>query len=185
MISPALTSNPSSSSKSGTAASLLPGAASAGTGSSYPATSSTGGSTGSGDSSSAAKSLKPTDFINMMITQLKNQDPLQPTSNSDLLQQMSEIGQLQSQDQLQTSLQNMVLQNQIGAASNFIGKSIQGMDANNKTISGTVNSVHVESGGVNLVLDNGTSLDLSRVTDVVNPTPAGANTSSGSSTTGK
>lgn len=121
-----------------------------------------------------------------MITQLKNQDPTQPTSNADLLQEMSQIGQLQSQDTLQTSLQSMVLQNQIGSASNFIGKSVSGVGTNNSNINGVVDSVHVENGAVNLVLDNGSTLALNNLTDVdsgsaVTTTPT---TSTGTSTTG-
>jgi len=134
--------------------------------------SASGGSSSSSNTSSTSAttnsglSLTPTDFINMMITQLKNQDPTQPTSNADLLQEMSQIGQLQSQQTLQTNLQTMVLQNQIGSASNFIGKSVTGLDANNANVNGVVDSVHIENGGVNLVLNNGLTLALSNLTDV-------------------
>ena len=55
--------------------------------------------------------LKPADFIKMMVTQLQNQDPMQPACNSDLLAQMSQIGQLQSSTTLQDSLKTMTLQN--------------------------------------------------------------------------
>ena len=47
-------------------------------------------------SSSSKMSLKTEDFIKMMITQLQNQDPMQPADNNQLLAQMSQIGQLQS-----------------------------------------------------------------------------------------
>ena len=40
--------------------------------------------------------LKTEDFIKMMITQLQNQDPMEPAKNEELLAQMSQIGQLQS-----------------------------------------------------------------------------------------
>src|SRR4051795_10276740 len=85
--------------------------------------------------------LKSEDFINMMVTQLQNQDPLEPTKNQELLAQMSQIGQLQSQTQLTTSLNAMVLQNSLGAAGNLIGKSVQGADDTGSAITGMVNSV--------------------------------------------
>ena len=50
----------------------------------------------------------------MMITQLQNQDPLEPAKNQELLAQMSQIGQLQSSTQLQDSLKGLVLQNSLG-----------------------------------------------------------------------
>ena len=69
--------------------------------------------------------LKAEDFIKMMITQLQNQDPLQPTGSDQLLSQMSQIGQMQSASSLQTTLQGLAQQNQIGAASSLIGKTVQ------------------------------------------------------------
>jgi flagellar basal-body rod modification protein FlgD len=122
-------------------------------------------STGS-TSTSGGYNLKPEDFIKMMVTQLQNQDPMQPTSNQDLLAQMSQIGQLETSTQLQTVLQGLALQTQIGSASSLIGKSVQGMDANNNTIQGLVTSVKVQSDGVSLELDNGQALSLSRVTAI-------------------
>src|ERR1700722_656791 len=89
------------------------------------------------------QSLTPADFIQMMVTQLQNQDPLNPTNSQDILAQMSQIGQLQSSTQLQTTLTGLALQNQIGAASSLIGKSVQGVDANNNQVAGTVTGVTV------------------------------------------
>jgi flagellar basal-body rod modification protein FlgD len=108
----------------------------------------------------------------MMITQLQNQDPLNPTSSSDLLAQMSQIGQLQSSTSLQTTLQNFGLQTSLSSASSMIGKSVTGTDANSNPITGVVTSVQVASGNVTLELDNGNSLPLASVTAIA-PGPAG------------
>ena len=117
--------------------------------------------------------LKSEDFIKMMITQLQNQDPMEPAKNEELLAQMSQIGQLQSTNQLQESLKGLVIQNQIGAAGNLIGKSVEGMDEKNQTVKGVVNSVHVESEQVYLELDNGKRLALGRVTNIAQGPTAG------------
>src|SRR4051812_49603142 len=92
--------------------------------------------------------LKTEDFIKMMVTQLQNQDPMEPAKNSELLAQMSQIGQLQSSTSLNESLKSMVLQNQIGSAGNLIGKNVEGLDDQNATVRGVVNSVKIESGVV-------------------------------------
>ena len=124
-----------------------------------------GGPTGS---QSAKKNfeLKTEDFIKMMITQLQNQDPMEPAKNQELLAQMSQIGQLQSATTLQESLKGMVTQNQIGSAAALIGKNVQGLDTNDDPVTGVVTSVRVESDGVSLELDNGTRLPLTRVTSI-------------------
>jgi flagellar basal-body rod modification protein FlgD len=110
--------------------------------------------------------LKTEDFIKMMITQLQNQDPLEPAKNQELLAQMSQIGQLQSSTQLTVSLKGLVLQNNLGAAGNLIGKAVRGQDDRGEPLGGVVNSVRVESDKVFLELDNGKSLELTRVTSI-------------------
>lgn len=128
-------------------------------------------------------SLTPADFVNMMVTQLQNQDPLDPTNSQDLLAEMSQIGQLQSTTQLQSTLTGLTLQNQIGSASSLIGKQIQGTDANNNTQSGVVTSVTVvppntatggtSTGSVSLNLNSGATVPLGNVTAITNaPTTA-------------
>src|SRR3954447_8729312 len=98
--------------------------------------------------------LKTEDFIKMMITQLQNQDPMEPAKNEQLLAQMSQIGQLQTATQLQDSLKGMMLQNQIGSAATLIGKTVQGLDVNDDPVTGLVTSVRVKDDGVSLELDN-------------------------------
>jgi flagellar basal-body rod modification protein FlgD len=114
----------------------------------------------------------------MMVTELQNQDPLQPASSQDLLAQMSQIGQLQSSDQLQTTLTGMTLQNQIGAASQLIGKPVMGTDASGTQQQGTVNSITITqtpaaqsatgiaTTNVNLNLNTGATVPLGNVTAI-------------------
>jgi flagellar basal-body rod modification protein FlgD len=137
-------------------------------------------STSTTSTTGAAKTLQASDFINLLVTQLQNQDPTQPMSNSELLQQVSQIGQLQSQTQLQTTLQNFALQNQIGSASNLIGKAVAGNDANNNQVGGIVTSVSVANNNVTLNLDSGQTLPMSGVTQIttINPVTGAASTTS-------
>ena len=118
--------------------------------------------------------LKAEDFIKMMVTQLQNQDPMEPAKNEELLAQMSQIGQLQSSAQLQESLKTMVLQNNIGSAGNLIGKKINGLDAKGAAVSGIVTAVRVEKDQVSLDLDNGQAISLSNVVSIAQMNPATA-----------
>jgi flagellar basal-body rod modification protein FlgD len=129
-------------------------------------------STTSSSSAGGWASLQPSDFIQMMVTQLQNQDPTQPTSNQEILQQISQIGQLQASDTLQTNLQTMVLQNSISSAGNLIGKSVQGVDSTGENSSGTVNSVNVQNGSILLQLDSGKQMLLGNVQSIAQPVTA-------------
>jgi flagellar basal-body rod modification protein FlgD len=121
---------------------------------------------GSSPVRSSKFALKTEDFIRMMVTQLQNQDPLEPAKNEQLLAQMSQIGQLQASQDLQGSLKTLILQNNLGAAGNLIGKLVQGKDAQGEDLQGVVTSVRVEDNNVMLELDSGKTVDLSRVTAI-------------------
>jgi len=134
--------------------------------------------TGASSSKSRMNKLDVNDFINMMVTQLQNQDPLEPAKNEDLLAQMSQIGQLQTSQSLQSSMSELVdnnrslmdqltRQNNISSAGSLIGKIVSGKDADANVVEGMVTSVRVKSdGAVELELDNGKILALSQVTEI-------------------
>jgi flagellar basal-body rod modification protein FlgD len=138
---------------------------------------SSGSSSKSSSTSSTNTQLTPNDFINFMVTELQNQDPLNPTDSSQMLSQMSQIGQLQSADSLQTSLTGMVQQNQVAAASAMIGKLVQGTDVNKNPLTGIVSAVQVSSTGVNLLLNSGATMPMNNITAITNaPTTAATGT---------
>lgn len=126
----------------------------------------TSSSTSSSSSSTGTYSLSTQDFITMMVTQLQNQDPLNPTSSQDLLQQESSIGSLEASTDTQTAMQNISLQTQIGSASSLIGKSVTGIGTDNNSHTGTVTSVSVTSSGANLNLTDGSTLSLTNVSSI-------------------
>ncbi len=127
------------------------------------------------------KGLEVEDFINMMVTQLQNQDPLEPAKNDQLLAQMSQIGQLQSAQDMQsamrtlvednnTMLQQLAAQNSVSSAGSMIGKVVEGVVTEGDKevkLNGTVTAVTVDKDGlVKLELDSGKFLPLSGVRSI-------------------
>lgn len=53
-------------------------------------------------------------FINLLVSELQNQDPTQPMSSSDMATQMSQLGQLQGISQLNTNSQMQEAQSLVG-----------------------------------------------------------------------
>lgn len=70
----------------------------------------------------------PTDrFMKLLITQMKNQDPLNPMDNAEVTSQMAQISTVSGIDKLNTTLQNMAASfsaNQSLQAVNMIGHSV-------------------------------------------------------------
>src|SRR5271155_2464666 len=80
--------------------------------------------------------LQPSDFIQMMVTQLQDQDPLDPTSSQDLMSQMADIGQLESSSEMQTTMTSLTLQTQIGSAAALVGQNVTRVRGANKNVTG-------------------------------------------------
>ncbi len=134
------------------------------TGTQFPTSNSSSGTTT--NSSTGSYNLTPENFMQLMVTQLENQDPTSPTSSQDLLTQMSEIGQLESSTTLQSTMASVTLQTQVSSGSSLIGKTVTGIDSANNSVSGVVNSVSVAGGNVSLQLDSGTTIALSGLSSI-------------------
>lgn len=112
------------------------------------------GSTGSSTTDSTQASpglggLTSEDFLQMMITQLQNQDPLEPTGNDELLNQISQMRSLQSNIELGDTLNSITNNQQLSSAASFIGKTIGATvptAAGSREVSGVVTRAYVADG---------------------------------------
>lgn len=108
--------------------------------------------------------LKTEDFFKLLITELSNQSPLDPIDNNQLLDQISAINTVQSTATLIDTLEALSLSQNLGSASNLIGKTVSGR-SNDEVISGVVDKAVVEDGEVFLMIDD-QKLPIASVTEV-------------------
>ncbi len=108
------------------------------------------------------------DFFQLMIAQLANQDPMEPTSNEELLNQMAAIRDIEMNTSLTSALKSLSEQQQFGSASALIGQHVSGQPGEDgQTVSGRVTAVRFNSDGtIVLQLDSGAELDLSQLASV-------------------
>lgn len=97
------------------------------------------------------ETLKTEDFVKILITQLSNQNPLQPLEDNQLLQQISSIQALSSTSQLIDTLNAFGLNQNLGAASSLIGREVSAKVGGSQ-VSGIVNKAVVEDGKVYLLV---------------------------------
>jgi flagellar basal-body rod modification protein FlgD len=109
--------------------------------------------------------MTPEDFIKMLVAQLQNQDPTQPVDNSEILQQVSQIEAITTDQQLNTTLTSVLLGQNVATASALLSKTVTGADASGNAVSGTVSSVSFSGGAATLTV-NGQTIALSSVTGV-------------------
>lgn len=111
--------------------------------------------------------LSSSEFLEVMFTELQNQDPLEPQDSGALLEQLSSIRNIESQLSLQQTMETIVSQNQLSSASSFIGQEITGLDLENNNVTGLVASVRVSGKDVLLELDSGETVNMNQVTRIV------------------
>ena len=114
--------------------------------------------------------LTMSDFIKMMVAQLENQDPMDPMSNTEMLQQMSQMRSITSSDRLTSSIESLTLGQALSTASSLIGKTITGVDTLGQSITGKVDKVAIENGEAKLYV--GTSIiNVGNVTAIADTDP--------------
>ena len=124
--------------------------------------------------SSSFGDLASKDFLQLLITQLTNQDPFEPTGNEELLQQISSIRDIELSTTLTESLKVLTGQQRFASASTLLGQYVTSLpDENGVVEAGIVTGVRFDSDGRPILqLSSGTEIALDRVSMVEPPTRA-------------
>ncbi len=117
------------------------------------------------------------DFLQLLVTQLTNQDPLAPASNEALLAQLSSIREIELSSTLSDSLKTLARNQRYGAAAGLIGKFVtgrlDGASGGGEPLSGEVIGIRFSPAGeVTLLLDTGDKLSLEQLETVQGSEPA-------------
>ena len=147
-------------------------------------TSSTTGSTATGpvtgtpgatDSSDGAGAALPTDqmgrdtFLKLMVAQLRNQDPMNPTDSTQFLAQTAQFTSLEKLEEVaQQSGQALAAQMAFGA-SGLVGKQVTYLDEAGTELSGSVASVKFTGAGPVLTVGDA-DVPINNVTAVASTT---------------
>jgi flagellar basal-body rod modification protein FlgD len=111
------------------------------------------------------------DFLNLLVTQLTHQDPLEPTGNEELMRQISSIREIELSTTLTESLRALSGQQNFGSASSLIGQYVTGLPQPDGAVPrGLVVGVRFDEGRqIMLLLADGTELRMDRVSAIESP----------------
>ena len=116
--------------------------------------------------------LTMSDFIKMMVAQLENQDPMDPMSNTEMLQQISQMRAITANDRLTDSIESLSVGQALSTASSLIGKTVTGVNTLDQSVTGKVDKVTIENGEAKLYVGS-SIISVRNVTAIVD-TPAEA-----------
>ncbi len=115
----------------------------------------TGGQAASPAANTTASMLDPATFLNLLVDELRYQNPLNPTSSADFMAQIASLSQVEQ-------LQNVSGASQMGEAVGLIGKTVMANLPDGTTVNGVVSGVI--NGTTGPLLDvNGMAVTLSSV----------------------
>jgi flagellar basal-body rod modification protein FlgD len=127
------------------------------------------GTTSTDTVSGSQQTLNQQDFLQLLVAQMQNQDPLNPQSDTDMAAQMAQFTSLTQSSAMSSSLSML-------QANSLIGSTVSLQIDPKTTASGVVQGV-VLNGTTPQIIVNGTTYDLSQVI-AVTPTPTTASSSS-------
>ncbi|MEZ6059067.1 MAG: flagellar hook capping FlgD N-terminal domain-containing protein [Planctomycetaceae bacterium] len=69
-------------------------------------------------------SLGQQQFLNLLVTQLRNQDPLSPTDQQDFLAQLAQFSSLEQLQQVNAGLQSVEQQQLLAGGTGLLGRTV-------------------------------------------------------------
>jgi flagellar basal-body rod modification protein FlgD len=114
-------------------------------------------------SSSATSATAPSatvdynQFLNLLIAEIKNQDPTQPMDPTQSVTQLATISGVQQAMQTNATLTSLLTTSSLSQAEQLVGRTITSADG---TTSGQVASVNVSATGSVATLTNGNTITL-------------------------
>ena len=117
----------------------------------------------------AFSALSSGEFLEIIFTELTNQDPLEPADTQSMLNQLSTLRTIESDTQMVSSLQRLVSQSELASASQLIGSLVSGISLDNRRVSDLVISVSMTQDGPVLNMFDGSRMFFSNVDEIVGP----------------
>jgi flagellar basal-body rod modification protein FlgD len=106
-----------------------------------PNTTSSTGTTAGSTVGATSTTLGKDDFLKLLVGQLKNQDPLNPTSDTDFIGQMAQFSQLEQTTNMASVNEQLVAQQRGARAVALLGRTVTYPDANGALTTAAVERV--------------------------------------------
>jgi flagellar basal-body rod modification protein FlgD len=123
------------------------------TSSTNSASSSTGGTT-----STSSNTVDYNTFLQLLISEMKNQDPTNPTDTSQYMSQFAQLSTVEQAVQTNSKLDSLLSSQALTQADGLIGRTVSFTDSTGASMSGKIVSVSINSDGSVATLEDGTKV---------------------------
>ena len=120
-----------------------------------------GTNTSSGATSTSSSVSTPTvdynSFLQLLIAQMQNQEPLNPTDSTQFVTQLATFSNVEQGVNTNSKLDQLLTISNLTQASTMVGHSLTSSDG---TVSGVIESVRVDSSGATAILTDGQQITI-------------------------
>ena len=128
----------------------------------------------------ATQELGQDAFLQLLVAQLKYQDPMSPSDSAEFLSQTAQFTQVEKLEEIADAMATLSKNDQLSTIGNLVGQVVQHENALGPLIETAATSGRVHPDGITLIGDDGSQIGLDEVIGVSIPvSPA---TSGGSET---
>ncbi|MCA1526907.1 flagellar hook assembly protein FlgD [Bradyrhizobium yuanmingense] len=115
-------------------------------------------STLDGSTTTSSSSVDYNTFLQLLIAQMKNQDPTNPMDTAEYMSQFAQLSTVEQAMQTNSKLDALLSSQSLSQANGLIGKTVSFTDSTGATFSGKVVSVSINSDGSIATLQDGTKV---------------------------
>lgn len=120
-------------------------------------TSNSSNATGS-NTTTASSGVDYNTFLQLLIAEMKNQDPTNPMDTSQYMSQFAQLSTVEQAMQTNSKLDALLSSQSLSQANSLIGKTVSFIDSTGASFSGKVVSVAINSDGSIATLQDGTKV---------------------------
>ena len=106
----------------------------------------------------ASNSVDYNTFLQLLVAEMKNQDPTNPMDTSQYMSQFAQLSTVEQAMQTNSKLDALLSSQSLSQANGLIGKTVSFTDATGASFSGEVVSVSINADGSIATLENGTKI---------------------------
>ncbi len=122
--------------------------------------------TGQSTANNAWNDVSLESFIKLLVVELQHQDPLDPMNNQEILEQMSQIREIESNQRLTETLESMMLGQTVSTAAALLGRTVSALSDDAEWIKGEVEKISIEDGIPKLHIGSDV-VDLKNVSEIL------------------
>ena len=113
----------------------------------------------------AAAGMGKDDFMQLLIAQLKNQDPMKPMEDKEFITQLAQFSSLEAMDKMTEQMEDLTGSQMLVQAATLIGKQVSAKLETGEVVTGTISQVKMISGQPTAVV-NGKEINTSLITQI-------------------